>query len=51
MIKVFTSDVKGAGTDANISVNVMGLKGHSGWQQLRARQDSFERGQVGFFAV
>jgi hypothetical protein len=46
IVKVFTSDVKGAGTDANITVNVMGLKGHSGWQQLRARQDSFERSQV-----
>ncbi|WIA17082.1 hypothetical protein OEZ85_013981 [Tetradesmus obliquus] len=51
VIKVFTSDVKGAGTDANISVNVMGLKGHSGWQQLRARQDSFERGQEDCFTL
>jgi hypothetical protein len=47
VVKVYTSDVKGAGTDANIAVNVMGLKGHSGCQQLRARQESFERGQVG----
>lgn len=51
LIRVFTSGVKGAGTDANISLNLMGLKGSSGWQQLHARQEAFERGKVGVHAV
>eukprot|EP00878_Enallax_costatus_P043429 GHUV01051407.1.p1 GENE.GHUV01051407.1~~GHUV01051407.1.p1 ORF type:complete len:166 (-),score=42.07 GHUV01051407.1:613-1110(-) len=46
MIRIYTSKVKGAGTDANVSLNVIGVKGSSGWHQLRAKQDSFERGKV-----
>jgi len=45
-VHVFTSDVKGAGTDSNVSVNLIGVKGNSGWQELRAKHDTFERGKV-----
>eukprot|EP00878_Enallax_costatus_P043853 GHUV01051949.1.p1 GENE.GHUV01051949.1~~GHUV01051949.1.p1 ORF type:complete len:660 (+),score=218.20 GHUV01051949.1:276-2255(+) len=51
MIRIYTSKVKGAGTDANVSLNVIGVKGSSGWHQLRAKQDSFERGKEDAFTL
>ena len=33
-IEVKTSDVRGAGTDANVTVQVFGLKGDTGVQKL-----------------
>jgi hypothetical protein len=34
LFRVTTSDLKGAGTDANIEINLSGLKGESGWRRL-----------------
>eukprot|EP00775_Hariotina_reticulata_P013433 gene13433-13561_t len=50
-VHVFTSDVKGAGTDSNVSINLMGVKDSSGWQELRAKHDTFERGQEDSFIL
>jgi hypothetical protein len=45
-LQVKTSDMKGAGTDANIDVELRGSNGGSGWKRLLANYDTFERGQV-----
>jgi hypothetical protein len=47
LVQVTTSDLKGAGTDANIEINLSGLKGESGWRRLVGNHNMFERGQVG----
>jgi hypothetical protein len=47
-LTLHTSDLRGAGTDANIDVNIVGQGGAAtGWQRLQAAQDAFERGKVG----
>ena len=45
-IQVFTSDVKGAGTDANVFINLVGEGGETGENALVANYDTFERAQV-----
>jgi hypothetical protein len=47
VVRVFTSDLKGAGTDASIDVGVIGSRGETGWHRLVANHDTFERAQVG----
>ena len=50
-LKVFTSNIKGAGTDSNVDVNIIGERGETGFNRLVANYDTFERGQVnGIFA-
>lgn len=44
--QVHTSDLKGAGTDAGIEVNLLGATGETGYHPLMANYDTFERGQV-----
>ncbi|KXZ51726.1 hypothetical protein GPECTOR_11g173 [Gonium pectorale] len=48
-LKVFTGDIKNAGTDAGISVNLVGERGESGYVPLLANYDTFERGQMDTF--
>ena len=44
--QVFTSDMKGAGTDANIDINLLGEGGETGYHPLVANYDTFEKGAV-----
>ncbi|GLC54185.1 hypothetical protein PLESTB_000832700 [Pleodorina starrii] len=50
-LRVFTGDLKNAGTDAGISINLQGDKGESGYVPLVANYDTFERGQVDTFEL
>ena len=51
-IKVYTGDVSGAGTDANVFVNVFGEFGDTGKRQLSKKfRDLFERNQVDDFKI
>jgi len=43
---VWTSDVKGSGTDANVFINLVGEGGETGEHALAADYDTFERAQV-----
>lgn len=45
-IIVATSNVKGAGTDANISIDLVGQNTHSGFLRLLGGKTSFDRGEV-----
>ena len=49
IVKVFTGDVHGAGTDANIFLKITGEFGDTGEIQLKHsdHMNKFERGQVG----
>lgn len=47
VVRVFTSDMKGAGTDASIDMGLIGPRGETGWHRLVANYDTFERAQVG----
>ena len=49
-MSVFTGEVKGAGTDANVFLTVFGDRGDSGERKLaksETHRDKFEKGQVG----
>ena len=43
----YTSDIRGAGTDANVSCIVFGDKGQTSLCRLENSKNNFERGQVG----
>lgn len=43
---VTTSDLRGAGTDANVTMTLFGDKGDSGDRKLDSSQNDFERGKV-----
>lgn len=47
-VKVHTGDVRGAGTDANVFINLYGENGDTGERQLKQSENinKFERGQV-----
>ena len=42
-----TSDIRGAGTDADVTVVLYGSQGDSGEQRLESSANDFERGKVG----
>lgn len=44
--QVYTGDLKNAGTDAGIHINLIGERGETGYVPLLANYDTFERGQV-----
>jgi hypothetical protein len=45
--QVFTSDIKGAGTDANVTIILFGCNGlDTGKIKLDSHKNNFERGQV-----
>lgn len=48
-IWVFTSDIKGAGTDANVFLVVYGSKGKSDDFKLENKGDSFEQSKMDTF--
>lgn len=55
-VTVHTSDIKGAGTDANVSIAFEGTKDKgvrttSDWHKLETSANNFERGQVDEFIV
>ncbi|MBN3300355.1 LOXH1 protein, partial [Amia calva] len=48
---IWTSDLKGAGTDANVFLQVYGEKGKSDEMRLDNNSDNFEAGQVDKFMI
>lgn len=48
---IWTSDVKGAGTDAQVFLQIYGQKGKSDEIKLENNSDSFEQGQLDKFMV
>lgn len=48
---IWTSDVKGAGTDAQVFLQIYGEKGKSDEIKLENNSDSFEQGQLDTFMV
>lgn len=49
VVEVFTGDVSGGGTDANVFITIFGDKGDSGERKLHkseTNKDKFERGRV-----
>lgn len=51
-IKVYTGDVSGAGTDANVLINLFGENGDTGKRPLSKKlRDLFERNQVDDFKI
>ncbi len=43
-VMVYTADKRGAGTDANVSINVFGSQGNSGERKLDNNKNNFEKG-------
>eukprot|EP01048_Picozoa_sp_COSAG05_P003976 COSAG05_NODE_197_length_14521_cov_113.902995_1_plen_1885_part_00 len=50
-IEVTTGDRRGAGTDANVFIELVGSKGSSGTKKLDAQRSDFERGNTDMFRV
>ena len=48
---MFTSDIKSAGTDANVSLVVYGEKGKSDDIKLENKGDTFEQGHMDMFKI
>ncbi|KAI5096357.1 lipoxygenase-like domain-containing protein 1, partial [Silurus meridionalis] len=48
---IFTSEMKGAGTDAQIFIQIYGEKGKSDEMKLESKSDSFEQGQCDKFLI
>ncbi|XP_030048769.1 lipoxygenase homology domain-containing protein 1 [Microcaecilia unicolor] len=48
---IFTSDIKNAGTDANILLQIYGTKGKSDQMKLDNNSDNFEAGQIDKFMI
>lgn len=50
-VTVYTGDVRGAGTNANVFLVMYGENGKSDQFDLRNKSDNFERGQADKFKV
>ena len=50
-ITVWTGNVRGAGTDSNVFIQMYGEAGKTEESMLRNRTDNFEQGQVDKFKV
>ena len=50
-VTIVTSDIKGAGTDADVTLSFMGSKGSSGEHRLDDSKNNFERGMVDSFQI
>uniref|UniRef100_A0A7S3VHN2 PLAT domain-containing protein n=1 Tax=Dunaliella tertiolecta TaxID=3047 RepID=A0A7S3VHN2_DUNTE len=50
-VTVYTSDIRGAGTDANVSIEMFGSKGAVGLTRLETSADNFERNHADMFVV
>uniref|UniRef100_A0A8C9SD10 Lipoxygenase homology PLAT domains 1 n=1 Tax=Scleropages formosus TaxID=113540 RepID=A0A8C9SD10_SCLFO len=51
IVSVFTSDVKGSGTDADVFINIFGEIGDTGERRLDNDKDNFERGTEDKFTI
>lgn len=51
-VEVHTGDVRGAGTDANVYIQIFGTSGDSGSRQLQNKwKNDFERGHIDLFSL
>lgn len=50
-ISVYTSDIRGAGTDANVFIELHGSEGSVGKNTLETHGNNFERGKCDVFVV
>ena len=50
-LEIWTSDIRGASTDANVHVKLEGSAGSSELKKLRAPLEAFERGQKDSFTL
>ncbi|KAI8493666.1 Lipoxygenase y domain-containing protein 1, partial [Branchiostoma belcheri] len=50
-VDIYTGDIRGAGTDANVFLQIYGTKGKTEEVQLRNRTDNFEREAVDKFKI
>nr|XP_015194523.1 PREDICTED: lipoxygenase homology domain-containing protein 1 isoform X1 [Lepisosteus oculatus] len=51
IVSVFTADVKGSGTDADVFINIFGENGDTGERRLDNDKDNFERGSEDKFTI
>ncbi|XP_059845764.1 lipoxygenase homology domain-containing protein 1 [Hypanus sabinus] len=51
IVSVFTGDVKGSGTDADVFINIFGENGDTGERRLDNDKDNFERGNEDKFTI
>ncbi|XP_060929737.1 lipoxygenase homology domain-containing protein 1-like [Limanda limanda] len=51
IVSVFTPDIKGSGTDADVFLNIFGEIGDTGERRLDSDKDNFERGSEDKFTI
>uniref|UniRef100_A0A3B4DKH5 PLAT domain-containing protein n=1 Tax=Pygocentrus nattereri TaxID=42514 RepID=A0A3B4DKH5_PYGNA len=51
VVSVFTADVKGSGTDADVFINIFGENGDTGERRLDSDKNNFERGTEDKFTI
>ncbi|XP_047448234.1 lipoxygenase homology domain-containing protein 1 [Mugil cephalus] len=51
IVSVFTADIKGSGTDADVFINIFGEYGDTGERRLDNEKDNFEKGTEDKFTV
>ncbi|CAN9504554.1 unnamed protein product [Ophioblennius macclurei] len=51
IVSVFTADMKGSGTDADVFLNIFGENGDTGEKRLDSDKDNFERGSEDKFTI
>ncbi|XP_062291185.1 lipoxygenase homology domain-containing protein 1 [Scomber scombrus] len=51
LVSVFTADMKGSGTDADVFLNIFGENGDTGEKRLDSDKDNFERGSEDKFTI
>ncbi|XP_032395727.1 lipoxygenase homology domain-containing protein 1 isoform X1 [Etheostoma spectabile] len=51
VVSVFTADMKGSGTDADVFLNIFGENGDTGERRLDSDKDNFERGSEDKFTI
>uniref|UniRef100_A0A4W4F748 PLAT domain-containing protein n=1 Tax=Electrophorus electricus TaxID=8005 RepID=A0A4W4F748_ELEEL len=51
VVSVFTADIKGSGTDADVFINIFGEFGDTGERRLDNDKDNFERGTEDKFTI
>ncbi|XP_058024091.1 lipoxygenase homology domain-containing protein 1 [Ahaetulla prasina] len=51
VVRVFTGDVNGSGTDADVFINIFGQNGDTGERRLDNDKDNFERGSEDKFTL
>ncbi|XP_030006124.1 lipoxygenase homology domain-containing protein 1 [Sphaeramia orbicularis] len=51
IVSVFTADMKGSGTDADVFLNIFGENGDTGERRLDSDKDNFERGSEDKFTI